>query len=454
MTNENIACVCEQIHTLLTDNIPEIAKMTGFIKRNRKLTALSFVRGLVFAWAENPDATLKELASSVAIAGSSLAPQTLDKRFTESAALFLRQVLESIVRQKLRHVPTTLDFLSSFEQIYLFDSSTILLPPELAKLWQGCGGTKGANAALKLHVGLEYRYGELIGPQLSDGKRHDRSDSLHKGPFPGNSLVINDLGYFSLKNFQQYEKDGTFWLSRLMINVHVYDESGQRIDLIDFLPRQRGSSLDLPVLLGKKEKHKARLMALRVPEEVESERRRRLLYRAKRKGQTVSAKRLALCGWTLFVTSIRGTFLTPAKTLSLYRVRWQIELLFRLWKKDLKIGESRSQNVWRILCELYAKLIGALAQHKLLQVSCWKFADRSMEKASRLIRKYLPAFEVALASENKELMVKTVELMVVGVEKTARINKSKKTPRTWQLLLEIENDDTDLELYENMPLAA
>ena len=57
--------------------------------------------------------------------------------------------------------------------------------------------------------------------------------------------------------------------------------------------------------------------------------------------------------------------------LQLARVRWQIELLFKLWKSHGQLDKSRSDNPWRVLCELYAKLIAMLIQH-------WSFFARQL----------------------------------------------------------------------------
>jgi hypothetical protein len=43
-----------------------------------------------------------------------------------------------------------------------------------------------------------------------------------------------------------------------------------------------------------------------------------------------------------------------------------MELLYKLWKQYGRIDEWRTANPWRILCELYAKLIGLLLQHWLM----------------------------------------------------------------------------------------
>ena len=55
----------------------------------------------------------------------------------------------------------------------------------------------------------------------------------------------------------------------------------------------------------------------------------------------------------------------------LYGVRWQIELLFKLWKSHGKLGHSNSKNKWRILCELYCKLLAVMVQHWIFLTGLW-----------------------------------------------------------------------------------
>ena len=61
----------------------------------------------------------------------------------------------------------------------------------------------------------------------------------------------------------------------------------------------------------------------------------------------------------------------------LLRERWQMEMLYKLWKQYGRIDEWRTANPWRVLCELYAKLIGLLLQHWLIIL----FAQAGMNSA-------------------------------------------------------------------------
>lgn len=106
-----------------------------------------------------------------------------------------------------------------------------------------------------------------------------------------------------------------------------------------------------------------RLVAVRVPSQVAEERRRKLRAEAKDDGRTPSARQLALCDWVIFLTNVPSERLSVAEVLVLARARGQIELLFKLWKSYGRVDESRSAKPYRILCEVYAKLLIMLMQH-------------------------------------------------------------------------------------------
>src|SRR5207253_5583063 len=145
------------------------------------------------------------------------------------------------------------------------------------------------------------------------------------------------------------------------------------------------------VQLGATARLPCRLIAVKVPTIVAAQRKRRLRREAKRRGHNLSAERLRGAEWNIFATNVPGEKLSIQEVLVLARSRWQIELLFKLWKSQGCIDEWRTRNPLRIMCEVYAKLLAMLIQHWLLLVSCW--ADmwqggRSMVKAAGTVRQY------------------------------------------------------------------
>ncbi len=90
----------------------------------------------------------------------------------------------------------------------------------------------------------------------------------------------------------------------------------------------------------------------------------------------------------------RLQILSFAEARTLTRLRWQIELLFKLWKLHGQVDKSRSQKPGRILTEVYAKLIGLIIQHWVLLTHWWRYPDKSLVKAAKTVCQHavLPPF--------------------------------------------------------------
>jgi len=73
------------------------------------------------------------------------------------------------------------------------------------------------------------------------------------------------------------------------------------------------------------------------------------------------------------------------EALVLLRERWQMELLYKLWKQHVQMDEWRTADPWRKLCELYAKLIGAVPQHWLIVLFAWHDPQRSQVKLAQIV---------------------------------------------------------------------
>lgn len=58
-------------------------------------------------------------------------------------------------------------------------------------------------------------------------------------------------------------------------------------------------------------------------------------------------------GNPIYVTNVPQALLSVEATLVLGRSRWQVEMIFKLWKSDGQIDESRSENLWHRVDELH-----------------------------------------------------------------------------------------------------
>jgi hypothetical protein len=62
---------------------------------------------------------------------------------------------------------------------------------------------------------------------------------------------------------------------------------------------------------------------------------------------------LFILGWKLFVTNAPDTMITIKQACDLYRIRWQIKLVFKLWKSYCGLNHILAWHKERVLTELY-----------------------------------------------------------------------------------------------------
>jgi hypothetical protein len=225
-----------------------------------------------------------------------------------------------------------------------------------------------------------------------------------------------------------------FWLPRLQRQTAVYDATGERRELLEHLETQPTDPIELAVTWGERQRLAARLLAGRVLQDVADARQRRWRKAARDTGRQGSATRLALAAWTLLVTTVPTERLTLREARILGRMRWQIDLLFKLWQSQGRVDESRSTKPWRILCEVYAQLLAMLVQHWVFWVSCWAYPDRSLTTAAQTVQKHALHLASACASIKRlaDALLTVQRCLAAG----CRMNRRKKHPHTYQLLLE------------------
>ena len=430
----SLASLSLTLQTLFTTTAETIARETGCVRRRSKCTGALLCQTLVFGWLGKPDARLSELCHTAAIGGIRLSPQGLDQRFTPQTAACLRELLQHAVGAVVSADPVAIPLLQRFAGVWIEDCSIVSLPDALAELWRGCGGSGPApRAALKLGVQFNLTDGSLRGPLLAAGRVHDRAVSDRQPVLPPGSLRITDLGFFGLERFARLDAAGVFILSRPQAGTIAYDEQDRRWDVADLLAAQGSATVDLPIRLGARARFPCRLLAVRVPLAVGAARRRAIRRDAKREGQTPSRSRLLLADWNAFVTTVPVEQLSVSEALVLARARWQIELLFKLWKTYGRLTHSRSSKPWRLLCELYAKLLALVVQHWIVLTAAWAYPDRSLPKLLATVRAWaMPLLDAIHRGRRLQAVLRCIRPCLRA---TAPINPRRTRPNTYQLLL-------------------
>lgn len=162
------------------------------------------------------------------------------------------------------------------------------------------------------------------------------------------------------------------------------------------------------VYVGSKDKSPARIVVYRCTEEQKQKRLRDRAIREKKKGITYTERTKLLQGITVYMTNIPTEWVPKEKIYGLYSLRWQIELLFKIWKSWFQIHRCKSIKQERLQCHLYGKLISILLCSSTMFKMCElllrkKQKELSEYKAMYIIKNYFSPFYQALHKNTQEI---------------------------------------------------
>ncbi len=263
----------------------------------------------------------------------------------------LKKSLEIILAELMREFSGRLlmgkDILKQLkvDAIWTVDSSTIRLGRKAKRNFPGTG--TGSKAAIKWHACFDILNGSMVWFKLSPGTTND-SQCFPKLAELKNKLIIFDLGYYSYALLLAIDKHEGFFLSRLKSNASVTVK-----EIISGLPKKViGKSLLSINYIEKKENP---IMEAIIEKEVSHEK----ILQCRAVGFWNPSKEMY--HWYLTNLIVAAHFIYP-----LYRLRWQIELVFKACKNSLNANKITSTNRRIIRNILHASIISYLATHTLL----------------------------------------------------------------------------------------
>jgi hypothetical protein len=433
---EIMRAAAQALQPLCGSDLEDLAAGTGVIRRRRKFGAITLLRTLVFTALKHRVPKPGDFKRTALQFGVDVSRAAIPARFSDELVAFLRAVLDRALERLLTAQPATLVSLQGFTAIYLGDGTTVALPDDYAAPFPGCGGTAGSGrAALKIQLLWEILSGTVPRLVIESGKSSDAISPIAQEPVPAGSLMVFDLGYFCLDRFRRLIGAGVSWVSRLQFGVTVYDGAGRGLSLLDSLQRgyEAGQRLiDITIVLGVEHRLPCRLIAVRVPQETAARRRQAAHAKAAKHGRAASQEYLRWQDWTIFVTDCAAERLTWQAVIVLYRTRWQIELMFKVWKSHNGLVAHRPEaSPQEQLAMVYAKLIGALIQHWVLLTATGTHNDRSVMKAAATLREWINNLAEALDDLKKlaDVLERLQEIL-----RGDRVERRHKKPSHFQLL--------------------
>jgi len=334
-----------KVKAILQDHqIQECSMEQGFeINGNGKIDGLSFVHSF-FNMLMKKKNTLEYWAGEFfKLTGFPITSQGLSGKLQFRHEKFVKQFLKNVLRQLVVDAPIKEDkssIIASFNKVYLEDSTCVPLPDYMFDFFPGTVNQNGATSTARIQFRLELKGGNYSNIDLLSYRNNDQSYSGNiLKVLKANDLVIRDLGYWSLKVFRQIKEKKAYLLSRLQFQTQVFNpKNGKKIELYKKLRglRKKGVNvLDMRVLVGKEEQLPMRVVAIKVPPQIEQQRKRKM---RKDKLERRSDDYLEMLGWCIYVTNISEEELGAKEIQRLYGYRWRIEIIFKAWKSNINLN--------------------------------------------------------------------------------------------------------------------
>jgi hypothetical protein len=412
-----------------------MAKEAGFVERTSPITGFRFFLTLTNGLLNTADGTLNQLVAFLnSSSGIDVSPQAFDKRISDSGKEFLEMCLKRAIKMSVHQTNIDSGVLSFLKHIYIIDSTNFDLHPSLKEIFKGSGGS-ASESSMRIQFVYDYLTGEMY-IRIGDADTADAVtlNDIVKGndlSTDGNSLFLGDLGYFKTETFLILNgRKDQFFLSKLKYKVKIYDTEGNEIDLLEKL-KSKPDTIDINIKIGQLN---CRLIVQKLSPETVSAKIRRT-NKSNKKGKAISKEYKLFLSYGIFITNLPEQY--NFKTLfTIYRIRWQIELIFKTWKSILNINKIRSAKESRIMCEVYGKLIIASLTDKIyLTVQLIYQVNLSYHKSLQLMKSLAVKWGMAII-EDTEAHKQFIGYMSKQMVRFCKKNKQKNKKNIETLLQE------------------
>ncbi|MFQ5485068.1 MAG: IS4 family transposase [Desulfobacterales bacterium] len=348
------------------EELDQLAKECRFVQREStcKLTGSTFFDLVIFNKEKLKEQSLNGLCIKLKEDhGIEIKKQSLHERFNQNAVLFLGKALEKLLQKQLvSDLPLTI--FKSFKRVLLKDSVCFQLDPSLAKDYPGSGGS-GSEAAIRIQFEYDLLSGKIIDLSINSFNSQDAKNSIATLHLTQEGdLIIRDLAYMHVDVLKELIEKGISFLCRPNSCVNIYEIKHDEFVKLNFvkirryMKRNNLSFIEKEVYMGSQEKLQARLILYLMPEEELAKRLRKAKQNNKKKGRNnVSKEYKARAAFNLFITNADQEEIPAEQVWPVYRLRWQIELIFKIWKSICHVDKVKKVIKERFECYLYAKLI-------------------------------------------------------------------------------------------------
>lgn len=331
-----------------TINIEEIAKKTGFQKRKpKKITPYYFLLSFFIVFLKK-NYSLRAWAIELSVlVDYSVSFQAIAKKLQCRQLGFIKTIFSKAMEQYFNNniYNSQKKIMRHFSKVLIEDSSCIKLYKILSAHFPGAKNklTK-KSATCRIQFCFDIKSNTFENVELSSFVKNDYTFAENiTSRIEANALVIRDLGYLKFEVLEKIDDLKAFFISRYKSKMKVFhtktEEQINFIKELKKLDRNKIKRLDFKAKIGVNKKIGVRIIALKLTDKQELDRRQKLKRRRRKNMKSISKETKYLMSWNIFITNIEGDLLEAEEVYELYSLRWHIEIIFKNWKSNFKIVE-------------------------------------------------------------------------------------------------------------------
>ena len=340
----------QQFHTTISETaINLLAHTTGFCQRLRDIAPFKLIGCLITAMGSGNIESIADLQRRFnEWTGQNISYRATYNQLTKEA---FPTLMREFVTHLMNHwVQQTLSFnqghvLSQFNQILIQDGSSFALKDSLADKYPG-RFTETSPAAVELHVTMDLLADQPCAISLTPDTLGER-DHLPAASELHNRLILIDRGYFDLSWFDAVDRQGGFYVARAKNSLNPIVDEGWKED---------GAAL----------KHVKEKRLKSIQNKLFKRQRTELMVRWEvKKGYWVKARLISFWNadekrYTWLITNLPRSEFSLIIVSDIYRLRWQIELLFKEWKSYANLHRFDTGNEYLVEGLIWASIASAL----------------------------------------------------------------------------------------------
>jgi hypothetical protein len=253
----------------------------------------------------------------------------------------------------------------------------------------------GRTGALwRIHYSLRIPSLECDHLELTAIKGRGTGEKLERFAAAPGDLILADRGFCKPGGVSLLHQQGAAVIVRLnTTSLPLYHANGSKFPLLDQVRQLQHAG---PVLQWKVWVHTTegkiagRLCGIRKSEQSARRAQRQIVLKSQQGGPSPKPETLEYANYILAFTTLDEEIFPAADVMEWYRVRWQIELVFKRLKSLAQLGhlpkrDDRSSRSW-----LYGKLLVALLSQKLQRlgndISPWGYIAAEVQAQMRVAR--------------------------------------------------------------------